>query len=141
MDQKALKSKLGRWLQIIELQNFFTQMPSEIFEKTPFNRKLLEIASKFVEDQNGWWEHPGWEGFLDLLQSDDTRFALSWVENLSQEVIRLHERIEELSLKSPRARIASYVLLLAEVQHGVLVSLPVYRKSIATFLGIAHETF
>ena len=75
MDQKALKSKLGRWLQIVELQNFFTQMPSEIFENTPFNRKLLEIASKFVEDQNGWWEHPGWEGFLDLLEKEGYRLS------------------------------------------------------------------
>jgi len=80
------------------------------------------------------------EAFLSLLQND-TRFSLSWIENLSHEVMHLHERIAELSLKSPRARIMSYVLLLSEVQHSALVGLPVHRKSIATLLGMAHETF
>jgi CRP-like cAMP-binding protein len=35
----------------------------------------------------------------------------------------------------------SYVLLLSEVQNSVSVRLPVHRKSIATLLGMAHETF
>ncbi len=70
MDQKDLKPKMGRWLQIAELQDFLIDMSPEIFEKTPVNRKLLEIASKFVEDQNGGWEHPDWDAFLNLLENE-----------------------------------------------------------------------
>ena len=80
------------------------------------------------------------DAFLNLIQ-ENIRFAVAWIEGLSHEVVHLHERIAELSLKSPRARIASYVLLLSEMQHSVSVSLPVHRKSIATLLGMAHETF
>ncbi len=70
MDQKALKAKLGRWLQISELYDALTEMPPEIFEKTPFNRNMLETASKFVENQCGRWEHPDWEAFLNLLENE-----------------------------------------------------------------------
>ena len=41
----------------------------------------------------------------------------------------------------PKARIASYPLLLAEVQKSTSISLPAHRKSIATLLGMTHETF
>ena len=50
-------------------------------------------------------------------------------------------RIEEISIKSPRARITSYVLLLSEMQNTTNVILPIHRKSIATLLGMTHETF
>ena len=36
---------------------------------------------------------------------------------------------------------ASYILFLAEMQNGASVALPVHRKSIATLLGMTHETF
>ena len=35
----------------------------------------------------------------------------------------------------------SYVFLLAELQKSATVTLPVHRKSIATLLGMTHETF
>ena len=67
MELKNLKPKLGRWLTIDELRGFLAEMPDEVFQQVPINRKLLEIASVFVEEQNGWWEHPDWEGFLEGL--------------------------------------------------------------------------
>ena len=70
MELKNLKPKLGRWLTIDELRGFLAEMPDEIFRQVPINRKLLEIASVFVEEQNGWWEHPDWEGFLERLGRD-----------------------------------------------------------------------
>ncbi len=70
MELKNLKPKFGRWLTIDELKAFLTETPDEIFEQVPINRKLLEIASEFVEQQQGWWEHPDWEGFLDRLARD-----------------------------------------------------------------------
>ncbi|MCI0469871.1 MAG: helix-turn-helix domain-containing protein, partial [Nitrospirae bacterium] len=53
----------------------------------------------------------------------------------------LHQRIEELSLKSPRAKIASYIALLAETQDSSFITLPAYQRSIATFLNMTQETF
>jgi hypothetical protein len=70
MDLKNLKPKLGRWLTIDELRGFLAETPEEVCEQVPINRKLLETASAFVEEQNGWWEHPDWEGFLERLGRD-----------------------------------------------------------------------
>lgn len=78
--------------------------------------------------------------FLKMIQKD-IRFAATWIHILSLEIIHLRQRIEELSLKSPRARIVSYILLLSEIQNSLRVKLPVHRKSIATLLGMTHETF
>ena len=80
------------------------------------------------------------DAFLDVIRSD-IQFAAAWIHVLSLEVIRLRQRIEELTLKSPKARIVGYVLLLAEMQSTASVTLPVHRKSIATLLGMTHETF
>jgi CRP-like cAMP-binding protein len=71
----------------------------------------------------------------------DTRFAAEWIRVLSLEVMYLHERLGELSLKSPKARIASYILLLCEMENADSATLPLHRKSIATLLGMTHETF
>jgi hypothetical protein len=70
MELKNLKPKFGRWLTIDELRAFLTETPDDLFAQVPINRKLLEIASEFVEHQQGWWEHPDWEGFLDRLARD-----------------------------------------------------------------------
>lgn len=78
--------------------------------------------------------------FLELIQKD-YEFTTKWVHALSLKVIQLHKQIEDLSLKTPRARIVSYILLLAEMQNSVSVTLPVHRKAIATLLGMTHETF
>ncbi|MBL7178608.1 MAG: Crp/Fnr family transcriptional regulator [Desulfobacterales bacterium] len=80
------------------------------------------------------------DAFLEMIQKD-IRFAARWMHILSLEIIHLRQRIEELSLKSPRARIVSYILLLSEVQNTPSIKLPVHRKSIATLLGMTHETF
>ncbi len=78
--------------------------------------------------------------FLDMLRGD-ALFACSWIQFLSLEAINLRQRIEELSLKTPKSRIISYILLLSEVQDSESVTLPAHRKSIATLLGMTHETF
>lgn len=80
------------------------------------------------------------DGFLEMIQKD-IRFAVIWIRILSIEIIHLRQRIEELSLKSPKARIVSYILLLSEIQNTPSIKLPVHRKSIATLLGMTHETF
>ena len=70
MELKNLKPKLGQWLTIEELRGVLAETPDDVFRQVPINRKLLEIASVFVEEQNGWWEHPDWEGFLERLNRD-----------------------------------------------------------------------
>ena len=71
----------------------------------------------------------------------DALFACAWIQFLSLEVINLRQRIEELSIKTPTARIISYILLLSEIQNSNSITLPAHRKSIATLLGMTHETF
>ena len=78
MEVQAIKPKLGRWLNIEELKGFLTETSPDIVQGIPINRKLLEIASEFVEKQNGWWEHPDWESFLNILTTEGY--------NLSEEV-------------------------------------------------------
>ena len=78
--------------------------------------------------------------FLDLITTD-REFAVAWMRMLSFMVINLRRRLVDLTLKSPKARIAGYLLLLAEMQGSRSVALPVPRKELATFLGMTHETF
>ncbi len=78
--------------------------------------------------------------FLYLVTTDK-EFAIAWMRMLSLMVISLRRRLVDLALKSPKARIADYILLLAEMQGSRSVALPVPRKELATFLGMTHETF
>jgi len=78
--------------------------------------------------------------FLDLV-TGDKRFATEWMRLLSQMVIQLRGRLVDLTLKTPKARIATYILLLAEMQNSRSINLPVPRKELAAFLGMTHETF
>jgi CRP-like cAMP-binding protein len=78
--------------------------------------------------------------FLDLV-TGDIRFATEWMRLLSQMVIQLRRRLVDLTLKTPKARIASYLLLLADMQNSQSITLPVPRKELAAFLGMTHETF
>ncbi len=78
--------------------------------------------------------------FLDLV-TGDIRFATEWIRLLSQMVIHLRRRLVDLTLKSPKVRIASYLLLLADMQNSPAITLPVPRKELAAFLGMTHETF
>jgi CRP-like cAMP-binding protein len=78
--------------------------------------------------------------FLDLVSSD-LGFATEWIRLLSQMVIQLRRRVVDLTLRTPKARIASYLLLLSEMQNSQSITLPVPRKELATFLGMTHETF
>lgn len=80
------------------------------------------------------------DAFLEMIQTN-IQFAATWIHILSLEVINLRHRIEELTLKSPKIRIVSYILLLGEMQNSTLIVLPAYRKSIATLLDMTHETF
>ena len=70
MELKHLKPKLGSWLSIEELKGFLAETPEEICQGIPINRRLLEIASEFVEERHGWWEHPDWEAYLERLQKE-----------------------------------------------------------------------
>jgi CRP-like cAMP-binding protein len=78
--------------------------------------------------------------FLDLV-TGDIKFAAEWIRMLSLLVIHLRRRLVDLTLKPPKARIANYILLLAEMQNSRCIALPVPRKELATFLGMTHETF
>ncbi|RJR35400.1 MAG: Crp/Fnr family transcriptional regulator [Deltaproteobacteria bacterium] len=80
------------------------------------------------------------QGFLGLVTGDKS-FALEWMRLLSLMVINLRRRLIDLTLTPPKARIASYLLLLAEMQNSRSVALPVPRKELANFLGMTHETF
>jgi CRP-like cAMP-binding protein len=80
------------------------------------------------------------EEFLDLV-TGDIKFATEWMRLLSQMVIQLRRRLVDLTLRPPKARIASYLLLLSEMQNSQTISLPVPRKELASFLGMTHETF
>ena len=75
MELKNLKTKFGRWLTIDELRGLLAETPDEVFQQVPINRKLLEVASEFVEEQQGRWEHPDWEGFLERLSRDGFRLS------------------------------------------------------------------
>jgi len=80
------------------------------------------------------------QGFLDLVTGDKS-FAIEWMRMLSLMVIGLRRRLIDLTLTSPKARIASYLLLLADMQNSRSIDLPVPRKELANFLGMTHETF
>jgi CRP/FNR family transcriptional regulator len=80
------------------------------------------------------------DAFLEMIQTN-IQFAATWIHILSLEVIHLRHRVEELTLKSPKTRIVSYILLLCEMQNSTSIVLPAYRKSIATLLDMTHETF
>jgi CRP/FNR family transcriptional regulator len=80
------------------------------------------------------------QGFLDLV-TGDKGFAIEWMRMLSLMVVNLRRRLVDLTLTPPRARIASYLLLLAEMQDSQSITLPVPRKDLANFLGMTHETF
>jgi len=78
--------------------------------------------------------------FLDLVTTDK-EFAVAWMRMLSLMVISLRRRLVDLTLKSPQARIAGYLLLMSDMQGSRAVVLPVPRKELASFLGMTHETF
>ena len=80
------------------------------------------------------------DAFMEMIQTN-IQFAATWIHILSLEVIHLRQRIEELTLKPPKNRIVSYILLLAELQNSTSIILPAHRKSIATLLDMTHETF
>jgi CRP/FNR family nitrogen fixation transcriptional regulator len=80
------------------------------------------------------------QGFLNLVTGDQG-FAIEWMRMLSLMVINLRRRLVDLTLTPPKARIASYLLLQAEMQNSRSIALPVPRKELANFLGMTHETF
>lgn len=78
--------------------------------------------------------------FLEMIRTN-SRFALLWIENLSQNVIQLRHHIEEISIKSSRKRLANYIRHLAEEQNTSMVTIPSWRKDIAKHLNMTQETF
>jgi CRP-like cAMP-binding protein len=78
--------------------------------------------------------------FLGLVTGDQG-FAIEWMRMLSLMVIHLRRRLVDLTLTTPKARIAGYLLLLAGMQDSQSITLPVPRKDLANFLGMTHETF
>jgi hypothetical protein len=75
MDLNLLKQKFGNWLSIEELRGFLANTPEEICRGVPIDRGLLEMASEFVEERKGWWEHPDWENYLARLQKAGYRLS------------------------------------------------------------------
>ncbi len=75
MELKALEPRLGKWLSVDELRGFLADLPEEVCERIPINRKLLNLASDFVGEKRGRWEHPDWESFLARLSRE--RFLVS----------------------------------------------------------------
>ncbi|MGO8760743.1 MAG: Crp/Fnr family transcriptional regulator [Desulfobaccales bacterium] len=78
--------------------------------------------------------------FLDLV-TGSPGFAVDWIRLLSMMILHLRRRLVDLTLKNPKARIASYFLFLAELHRSRSFTLPVPRKELATLLGMTHETF
>lgn len=78
--------------------------------------------------------------FMDLVTTD-IKFAGEWIRMISLLVIRLRQRLSDLYLRTPKARIAGYLLLLSEMQDARSITLPVPRKELATLLGMTQETF
>ncbi|MHB8066672.1 MAG: Crp/Fnr family transcriptional regulator [Desulfobaccales bacterium] len=80
-------------------------------------------------------------GEFRTIIKDNARFSYEWIRVLSTEIINLRQRIEEISLKSPKERIISYLIMLADMQKATRVTLPSLRKAIATLLNMTQETF
>jgi CRP-like cAMP-binding protein len=78
--------------------------------------------------------------FFNLIATDPG-FAADWIRMLSLLVVYLRGRLSDLTLKGPKARIAGYLLLLAERQNSRSITIPVSRKELAILLGMTHETF
>ena len=67
------------------------------------------------------------QGFLALVTADQ-KFAIEWMRMLSLMVINLRRRLVDLTLTTPKVRIASYLMLLSEMQNSRSVALPVPRQ-------------
>lgn len=75
------------------------------------------------------------EDFISQLSQPN--FRDMWIKLLSQEVRRLRNQVERLSLKTAKERVIHY--LATEGQHG-LVELKQTKKSLAAELGLSHES-
>lgn len=83
----------------------------------------------------------GAERFLELFRGDP-RLAAAIVSSLSMWLIRLTERVEELSVISASARLALYLTRLPSRLEGevVVLELPLAKKDLAAHLAITPET-
>ncbi len=72
--------------------------------------------------------------FLDLVTTD-REFAVAWMRMLSLMVINLRRRLVDLTLKSPKAKIAGYILLMAEMQNSRSIVLPVPAQRVGDVFG------
>lgn len=80
------------------------------------------------------------EAFIKLI-SDNPSLGLNMLAVLSIRLRQFTAQIEYLSLKEVPARLASYLVLLSEEQHGrSRVTLPISKGQLASLLGTIPET-
>jgi len=72
--------------------------------------------------------------------ADDPDLAMTMMAQLSSRLRTLVNKIEELSLKEAPARVAAYLLLLAETNHSATFTLDMPKGQIAYYLGTIQET-
>ncbi len=83
----------------------------------------------------------GASSFLQVLD-EDPRVARAVVASLCRRLVRLVQRVDELSVSSFEARLARYLLDLPAAGDGddLVVRLPLPKKDLAAFLGATPET-
>jgi CRP/FNR family transcriptional regulator len=79
-------------------------------------------------------------GLIDLLRRDPD-LALAWLGVLSIRLRRFADMVEALTLKEAPARLASYLLLVADRQGGAeKIELDITKGQLANLLGATPET-
>ena len=80
-------------------------------------------------------------GFLRIFREND-RLAAAMVSSVSGWLLRLVERVEELSVVSAGARLAHYLIRIPSGTEGghMVVDLPMSKKDLAGYLSITPET-
>jgi len=105
---------------------------------------LLELgvypASAVVEEKAVLLRVDG-PGFLRIFREND-RLAAAMVSSVSGWLLRLVERVEELSVVSAGARLAHYLIRIPSGTEGgrMVVDLPMSKKDLAAYLSITPET-
>jgi len=105
---------------------------------------LLELgvypASAIAEEDVNLLRVDG-PGFLRIFREND-RLAAAMVSSVSGWLLRMVERVEELSVVSAGARLAHYLIRIPSSTEGgrMVVDLPMSKKDLAAYLSITPET-
>lgn len=76
---------------------------------------------------------------LLALTQRNTNFTLGFFRELTRKIKLLNNKIEMLSLKNNKQKIARYLLHLSKVQRSMTVKLPHSKQKIAFLLGTSRE--